>query len=116
MAVKNAVAKNWVLTAYAGRYYSDNQSPAGPGEALVEWDAVTALGVTLAGYRVYYTQVDPTTTLVFDQVIGSGINAGNNLSYLVTGLAAGTWYFAVTAYDTDGYETEYSTVVSKVVT
>lgn len=112
MAVKTITPKNWVLTAYAGRYYSDNQSPVLPGEALVEWDAVPGA----SGYRVYYTQTDPSTTLVFDQVIGSGIDAGSALFKLLTGLAAGTWYFATTAYDAAGYETEYSTVVSKVVT
>jgi len=111
MAIKIPVEKNWLLTRF-NRYYSTNAFVAGPGEALVEWDTVSGA----SGYRVYYTQTDPTTTLVFDQVVGSGIDAGNVLYKLLTGLSpAGTWYFATTAYDSNGYETEYSTVISKVV-
>jgi hypothetical protein len=30
-------------------------------------------------------------------------------------LASGVWYFAVTAYTTDGAESDYSTVVSATV-
>jgi len=95
MAVKNAVAKNWVLTLYAGRYYSDNTSPSGAGEALLEWDTVA--GAT--GYRIYYgtTEGGP-----YDQAFGSGIDAGNVLFYLVTGLTPSTRvYFKVTSYGSD---------------
>jgi hypothetical protein len=33
----------------------------------------------------------------------------------VTGLSAGTWYFAVTAYDIDGNESDFSNEVSTTI-
>lgn len=115
MATKTITPKNWVLTPFYGRYYSDNQDPLptpGAGEALLTYAAV----VGAVGYRIYYDQTNPVNTLTFDQAAGAGIDAGDVLFKLISGLAPGTWYFAVTAYDAHGFETDYSTIVSKVVT
>ena len=97
---------------------------AGPGQMFITWTPSPAPTV---GYRIYFTQSNPGSTGVFDQVIGSGEDAGAGtvvgalLGYMVSGLAAGTWYVAVTAYnavDGDGqqFEGDYSNVVTKVVT
>jgi hypothetical protein len=59
----------------------------------------------VVGYNVYYgTQSGHYTTEV---------NAGNTTTYTVSNLQAGsTYYFAVTAYDSYGYESAYSNEVA----
>ena len=118
MAAPNVVSRNWVLTEFAGRYYSDNEAPLNPGEVLVEWDPVTPLGsATLVGYKVYWVTPNPGETDIYSQAIGSGeaVAAGTEF-YLATGLTPATEYwFAVTTIDSDGYESEYLRLGSKVV-
>ena len=56
----------------------------------------------LAGYRLYYGSASRNYSQVID--------VGNNNQHKVSGLAAGaTYYFAVTAYNLKGYESDYST-------
>ena len=57
----------------------------------------------LAGYNVYYGTSSGNYTAKF--------NAGNVTSYTFTNLAAGTYYIAVTAYDTSGNQSVYSNEV-----
>jgi hypothetical protein len=61
----------------------------------------------LAGYKVYYgTQPGVYTS----------VDVGNVNTYAITGLTKGqTYYFAVTDYDTNGTESDYSLVVSKLI-
>ena len=76
------------------------------------WDAPTinADGTALtglAGYKIYYgTSTGSYTTTV---------DAGNFTTYTVPALSAGTYYFAVTAYDTSGNESNYSNEVNKAI-
>lgn len=64
----------------------------------------------LSGYRVYYG----TAPGEYAQSFGQGINVGKQTSYVVSDLASGQkYYFAVTAYDTSGNESDYSNEVSK---
>lgn len=80
------------------------------GTAILSWDPVTA--PILAGYRVYYGTVPGT----YVQSRGEGLNAGNLTSFTVSGLNKGVrYYFAVTAYDSTGWETVYSNEVCKVI-
>ncbi|GBE04611.1 MAG TPA: hypothetical protein ENG95_07285 [Nitrospirae bacterium] len=82
------------------------------GSVTLTWDAPTTNEdgtplTDLAGYMVHYGP-------------GSGnyiylLNNGNNTEALISNLAAGTWCFAVTAYDTSGNESEYSDEVCTVV-
>ena len=79
----------------------------GSGEALandvtLDWDAPTWSGV--AGYKVHYGTRSQTYTTSIDVV--------NVRSYTIAGLPDGTYYFAVTAYDTSRVETGYSNEVS----
>ena len=59
----------------------------------------------LAGYRIYYgstsTQLNQVVT-----VAGAAVT-----EYAFSELAAGTWYFAVTAYNSDDVESGLSAVV-----
>lgn len=68
----------------------------------------TAL-TNLAGYRISYG-TSPTALAQTVQVSNPGVSA-----YSVTGLAPGTWYFAVRAYTSTGTEGVNSNIVSKVV-
>jgi hypothetical protein len=64
---------------------------------------------TLAGYRIYYgTSPNALTESVT-------ISNPSTLSYEVTGLASGTWYFAVAADAADGSESVVSNTVSKTI-
>src|ERR1700690_1811631 len=59
----------------------------------------------LAGYNVYYG--------TSSRSYGSPVNVGNAITYTVTNLTPGSYYFAVTAYDTSGNESAYSNEVLK---
>ena len=94
---------------------STNSAPTTTVRADLSWDAPTteADGVTplvdLAGYKVYY-RLD-------GQRYGSGIDVGNTTRYaLNTQGVAGRYYFAVTAYDAEGNESDFSEEATKLVT
>jgi len=62
----------------------------------------------LAGYKVYVG--------TSSRVYGSPISVGNLTSYALTNLLVGsTYYFAVTAYDSNGNESGFSNEVSKSI-
>lgn len=63
----------------------------------------------LAGYKIYQGTTSGTYPVVYD-VPNPGV-----VSYIVEGLADGTYYFAATAYNTSGIESDYSNEVAKVV-
>ena len=71
-------------------------------DVKLAWDAASWSGV--AGYKVHYGAGSRTYKTSIDVV--------NVTSYTITGLTDGTYYFAVTAYDTSGDETGYSNEVS----
>jgi hypothetical protein len=73
------------------------------GEATLSWDPNAE--PTLAGYKIYYGTTSGT--------YGAPLNAGNATTFTVTGLGPGTYYFALTAYDTSGIESGFSNEVSK---
>lgn len=112
MAVKNAVAKNWVLTEYAGRYYSTNEAPSTPGQAILNW---TNPGGSPDGSAVYHG----TSPGVYSSrtVVAAGLS-----TLTINGLPAGLRYFAVNSIwglDSNGQaldESVASNEVSKVIT
>jgi hypothetical protein len=87
--------------------------PATPvnGVATLDWQPPTENSdgsalTNLAGYTVYYgTSPDNLSKSI--KVSNPGLTA-----YSVTGLTAGTWYFAVTSYSADGVESSRTTTVS----
>jgi fibronectin type 3 domain-containing protein len=62
----------------------------------------------LAGYKVYYGTSSRT--------YATSVNVSAVTTYTLTGLTGGTYYFAVTAYDTTGNESGFSNEVSKTIT
>lgn len=74
-------------------------------DVTLAWDANTESD--LAGYKVYYGTASG--------VYGTPITIGTQTTYTVTGLPPGTYYFAVTAYNTSGLESGYSNEVSQTI-
>jgi hypothetical protein len=85
---------------------------AATGSATLTWTAPTTntngTAVTpLSGYTLYYgTSASSLTQSVV-------ISGSSTTTYTITGLTAGTWYFAVTADATDGTQSAMSNVGSK---
>ncbi len=74
------------------------------GDAILTWNPNTD---SVAGYKVYYGTVSHT--------YGSPIDVGNQTTYTVTGLPTGTYYFAVTAYNSSQNQSGFSNEVSKTI-
>jgi len=87
-------------------------SGGGTENATLSWDAPTTNTdgtdlTDLAGYKLYYG----TSPGTYDSVI----DAAKVTTYTVSDLTPATYYFAVTAYDEGGNESNYSNEVSKTV-
>ncbi|MEW6681774.1 MAG: fibronectin type III domain-containing protein [Nitrospirota bacterium] len=94
-----------------------NPIPAGVGSATLSWEkpATNQDGTPLtdlAGYQIYYSQTTPVTTA--DSQLISVLNP-NQISYVVAGLAPGTYHFAVTAVNLQGSESPMSNEAIKTV-
>ena len=63
----------------------------------------------LAGYRVHYGTSEYELTQII-QVSGAATT-----SYVVSGLSSGTYYFAVSAYNSLGYESAFSNLATKTL-
>jgi hypothetical protein len=73
---------------------------------MLAWDASESIRVN--GYRVYWGPASHTYT--------NSVDAGADLSVIVPRLLSGTnYYFAATAYNASGLESDYSDEVSCVV-
>jgi Putative Ig domain len=88
----------------------------GTGTAKVSWVAPTENSngtalTNLAGYTVYYGT--DASTLAQAQSIQVANPAA--LSYTVSGLSSGTWYFAVASYTTSGQASALSMISSKTI-
>ncbi len=89
-------------------------APPATGTASLSWVAPTlntdGTPVTdLAGYHIYYgTNATQLTTTVT-------ISNASETSYVVSGLAPGTYYFAVVAYNSAGVDSPESNVGSKTI-
>lgn len=80
-------------------------SSAFAADPILVWDPNTE--PDLAGYRAYWGTAS--------RSYGPPVNVGLSTTYIVPGLAPGTYYFAVTAYNSAGYESGYSNEVSATV-
>ena len=77
------------------------------GTVTLAWDASSGTNV-IANYKVYYGVASDTYT--------NSVAAGTNLTVSVSNLVLGvTYYFAATAVDTSGLESDYSTEVSTAI-
>jgi hypothetical protein len=86
----------------------------GTGTAALSWtpptineDGTPIKGLT--GYHVYYS-TDPSS---FDNAVE--VTGASTTTYTVTGLNAGTYYFAVAAYNADGVESSMSNIGNKTI-
>ncbi|MBI5152303.1 fibronectin type III domain-containing protein [Candidatus Peregrinibacteria bacterium] len=109
------IALNFMAPAYAfAQGPVDITSPsdvealkAVPGDSFVslQWDKATD-NISVVGYKVYYGKQSVTkdNTVRYEKTI----DVGNVLEYPISGLDNGArYYFAVTAYDKAGNESEY---------
>lgn len=92
-------------------------SPA-PGSAPSPAESTATLQWSAAGdprvvaYRVY----SGTAPRSYQQARGSGVEVGTSSTYVFGGLQRGqTYYFAVTAYDAAGNESDFSAEASKTL-
>jgi hypothetical protein len=89
-----------LLVLAAGAYAQAQQS------VTLAWDPSS--DPTVAGYRVYVGSASHTYTNLTD--------VGNKTSATITGLISGRmYYFAVTAYDASGLESDFSGEITYVV-
>lgn len=101
-------------TSSSGSGSSTGSSSANNGTATLSWTAPTTNSdgsalTDLAGYRIHYgTSADSLNNEIT-------VSSASEVSYQVTSLAVGTWYFAVTSYTTSGLESSQSSVVSKTI-
>lgn len=94
----------------------DATTPAQPatGSATLSWSPPTletngAPITGLAGFNIYYGNSPTTLTRVV------AVNSPTASSYQISSLAAGTWYFAIAAYNEQAVESPRSGVVSKTI-
>jgi hypothetical protein len=94
--------------------FTINVEQSATGTATISWSPPTERTdgtplTDLAGYRVHYgkSATDLSTVITVDN---SGIT-----SYVIEGLTPGTWYFATTAFDDQGMESDFSNVASKAI-
>jgi hypothetical protein len=85
-------------------------TPSEAGTAALSWSApvLTSSGanVELAGYQIYYGNAPTNMTHVIT------VSSTASTEYTVSQLTAGTWYFAITAFDTRHVESGLSAIVS----
>jgi hypothetical protein len=107
-----------VSNASSGNSTSSSSTPGSTtpvtGSATLSWDPPTQNTdgtplTDLAGYYIHYgNSADDLTQTIAVQ--GGGVS-----EYEITNLAQGTYYFAVTAYTSDGTESPASNVASKTI-
>ena len=88
--------------------------PVTTGSATLSWTPPAAnedgsLLTNLAGYHVHYGTSSAALTQTID------VPDATAASYVVQGLSAGTYYFAVSAYNTLGLESPFSNIASKTL-
>lgn len=90
--------------------------------ATLSWEApITNTDVTpltdLAGYKIYFgsTSGNYSETIDAEDALCEDIGDKTECSYTLQNLNSGEYFFAVTAYDTSGNESNYSNAVSKEI-
>lgn len=91
-----------------------NLAPA--GSTTLSWTAPVVRSdqsplslADIGGYRVYYGTAEGEYPYRID------VNDGTAVEVVVNDLPTGTYYFVVTTYDTEGRESEYSSLVVKTI-
>jgi hypothetical protein len=96
--------------------FSIQVNAAGDGSAKLSWGIPstrtdgTPLSLSeIDGFRIYMGQSSGQLNMIMD------LSGGTTTTYTVTDLASGTYYFAVTTYDTEGNESPLSNVADKTI-
>jgi hypothetical protein len=84
------------------------------GDATLSWIAPTEDTdgtpiVGLAGYRIYYGA----SATQMSNVIS--VSSPTAVAYEISNLAAGTWYFAIAAYNTESEQSALTATISKTI-
>ena len=92
-------------------------TPVAVNSASLSWSPPTTTLdgsplTNLAGYQIYYGQTTPVT---IENSQSALVNDSNQTSYVVSDLGPGTYYFTVTALDSNGNESAMSNEGSKTV-
>ena len=100
--------------ATASRSIVVNRESGQIGSASLSWTAPTARTdgsplTNLTGYKIFYGRMSG----VYDYQID--INNPGILTYVVEDLVSGDWYFALTAYDSQGLESDRSNEVLRQI-
>lgn len=101
-------ARHTALTSllFAGLVAISTQVASAASSVTLAWDPSASAGV--AGYNIYYGAASHTYTNM--------VAAGNATNVTVSGLVSGaTYYFAATAYDSFGVESDYSSETNYTV-
>jgi hypothetical protein len=111
VASPDADAKRWISN---GKKFQSSR-PA-TGDATLSWSIPAtrengdSLGTReLAGYKIYYTAEQSGASYTVT------INDPNKTTYTVAGLYPDTYYFAISAQDHNGLESELSDIVSATI-
>jgi len=92
---------------------SGSAPPEGPASSItLSWETPVSLGdgkplADLSGFNIYYGK----SPLGYSEVI----DTGDVRTYTLQNMPAGTYYFAITAYDSAGNETDFSPEVEKSI-
>jgi hypothetical protein len=92
-----------VLPSYSGSTSNTTILSWTPPTERTDDSALT----NLAGFRIYYGKSLNVMTRIID------VRNPGQTSQFIDGLDKGTWYFAVTAYTTDGLESDMSALGAK---
>lgn len=82
-------------------------------EVRLNWNANTE--TNLAGYKVHYGLLGACGSATPGNNFTVIKDVGNVTTYLITALDNKTYNFAITAYDTDGNESEFSYIIVKSI-
>jgi len=86
--------------------------PNASGSVSLAWDVPTIYvdgtpATSTIGFKVYYGTASRTYTHIIDVMTVTNC--------MISSLAPGTYYFAITAYDSSGIESDFSNELSKTI-
>ncbi len=101
MSIKLSIPTGISKTLLAALFLFWGFGRAMAADVSLAWDP--SISPNIAGYKVYVG--------TSSRIYNAPITIGNQTAYTVTGLSNGTYYFAVTAFDSSGNESDYSNEV-----
>jgi hypothetical protein len=98
---------------------SSGQSPTAEGSAVLSWSApltrVNGESIPMGELDRYLIRYGQDADELNEEVVVTNAQAEAEMSYEVSGLDVGTWYFTIQVQDTNGLISEPSDVVSKSI-